>query len=353
MAREAKVSTATVSRVMNDTGEVSAELSERVLAVAQRLRYHPSSAARALRRGATQMCMVIVPDIENPFFTSVVRGIEQGGRSEGYRILLCDSDDRRELEDEYIAIAAAERIGGVFIAATSNEPNLAPLLEREIPVVAVDRRPKHGEVSCVVVDNKAGAKAATAHLIQAGARRIGCITGPRQATTANERLAGYRAALSEAGTPFDQELIRREDFRPQGGFDATLSLWATDPPDALFVANNLMTTGALHALRELGCSIPSDVRVVGWDDSPWAELLDPPLTVVAQPNIEIGRSAARLLAALRKGGRPQTLLLSPELIVRDSTSSKRVTRRNPARAAGHNGARSDAKSVKSRAGGRR
>lgn len=320
VAREANVSTATVSRVINDTGEVSAELSERVLAVAQRLSYQPSSAARALRRGATQVSTVIVPDVENPFFTSVVRGIEQGSRSDGYRILLCDSDDRRELEDEYIAIAAAERVGGVFIAATASDPNLAPLLERDIPVVAIDRRPKLAEVSCVVVDNKAGAKAATSHLVQGGARRIACITGPRQASTANERLAGYRAALAEAGIAHDPNLVRREDFRPQGGFDATLALWAIDAPDALFVANNLMTMGALRALRELGCSIPDDVKVVGWDDFPWAELLDPPLTVVAQPNIEIGRSAARLMAALRNGGHPQTLLLAPELIVRASST---------------------------------
>lgn len=338
VAREANVSTATVSRVMNDTGEVSAELAERVLEVAQRLSYQPSSAARALRRGATQVCTVIVPDVENPFFTSVVRGIEQGSRTNGYRVLLCDSDDRRDLEDEYIAIAAAERVGGVFLAATSSEPNLAPLVERGIPVVAIDRRPKQAVVSCVVVDNRAGAKAATAHLIQSGAKRVACITGPRQASTANERLAGYRAALAEAGIPFVPALVRREDFRPQGGFDATLALWTGHPPDALFVANNLMTMGALRALRELRCSVPDKVKVVGWDDFAWAELLDPPLTVVAQPNIEIGRSAAQLMAAMRNGGTPRTVVLTPELIVRESSTPRRgggstvVARSRPGRA---------------------
>ena len=319
---------------MNETGEVSAELSERVLAAAQRLSYQPSSAARALRQGSTQICTVIVPDIENPFFTAVVRGIEQAGRAEGYRILLCDTDDSRELEDEYISIAAAERVGGVFVAATSGDPNLDPLIERRIPVVAIDRRPKHADVSCVVVDNKAGAMFATTHLIDGGARRIGCITGPRHTSTANERLAGYRAALAAAGIPFVGDLVSRQDYRPHGGYDATLALWAHDPPDALFVANNLMTMGALRALRELGCDIPGDVRVVGWDDSPWAELLDPPLTVVAQPNIEIGRSAARLLAILRKGGQPQALTLTPELLVRESSAAHppKRARRKPGQA---------------------
>ena len=326
VARAAGVSPATVSRVLNGTGRVSADRAERVRAVVARLGYQPFSPARALRRQATDVWAVIVADIENPFFTLIVRGIEDGAHKRGFRVMLCNSDEDLEKEAAYIDVALAERMGGVVIAvASAQKSRLAPLLERGVPVVAIDRRPAGHDVDCVLVDNKLGAAQATAHLLAAGARRIACITGPRRVSTANERLAGYEEALRAAGQVVDAKLVIREDFRPRGGYDAIQRLCGgAGRPDAVFVANNLMTVGALRSLRDLGLRVPEDVRVVGFDDAPWAALVQPPLTVVSQPAYEIGRIAADLLFEKREdpSREPREVLLVPELIVRESSGAR-------------------------------
>jgi LacI family transcriptional regulator len=325
VARAAGVSPATVSRVLNGTGKVSPDRAERVRAVVARLVYQPFSPARALRRQATDVWAVIVADIENPFFTLIVRGIEDRAHERGFRVMLCNSDEDLQKEAAYIDVALAERMGGVVIAvASARQSRLAPLLERGVPVVAIDRRPAGHDVACVLVDNKLGAPEATAHLIAAGAERIACITGPRRVSTANERLAGYEEALRAAGRPVDPSLVIREDFRPRGGYDAVQRLCSSaQRPDALFVANNLMTVGALRALRDLGLRVPDDVRVVGFDDAPWAALVQPPLTVVSQPAYEIGRIAADLLCEAREdpARERREVLLVPELIVRESSGA--------------------------------
>jgi LacI family transcriptional regulator len=326
VARAAGVSPATVSRVLNGTGRVSADRAERVRAVVARLGYQPFSPARALRRQATDVWAVIVADIENPFFTLIVRGIEDVAHQRGYRVMLCNSDEDLQKEAAYIEVALAERMGGVVIAvASARQSQLAPLLERGVPVVAIDRRPAGHRVDCVLVDNRRGAAQATEHLLEAGARRVACITGPRRVSTANERLAGYEEALRAAGREIDAALVVREDFRPGGGYEAVQRLCkGPNPPDALFVANNLMTVGALRALRDLGLRVPDDVRVVGFDDAPWAPLVEPPLSVVSQPAYEIGRIAAELLCEARQSRErePREVTLAPELIVRGSSGRR-------------------------------
>ena len=327
VARLAGVSPSTVSRVMNGTCDVSEGKAERVREAVAELGYQPFGPARALRRQLTNVWAVIVADIENPFFTSVVRGIEDGARERGHRVMLCNSDEDLGRERAYIDVAIAERMGGVMIAmASTRQSTIDPLLEKGIPVVAIDRRPVAHNIDSVLVDNQIGAYEATAHLIERGARRIGCITGPRRISTANERLSGYRRALREAGIAFDSELVVRRDFRQQGGYDATRRLCSgagDRRPDALFVANNQMSVGALQALQELGRTVPDDVAVVGFDDSPWATLIRPQLSVVAQPTYDIGFTAAELLAtAGRQPDRASRhVVLPPKLIVRDSSSA--------------------------------
>ncbi len=322
VARAAEVSPATVSRVLNGTREVSSERAERVRRAVAELGYQPFGPARALRRQATDVWAVIVADIENPFFTSIVRGIEDGGREHGYRVMLCNSDENVRKEAEYIDVAIAERMAGVVIAvASTRASDLSPLRDAGIPIVAVDRRPVGRTVDCVLVDNEKGAFDATKHLVDVGASRVACITGPPRLSTATERVSGYRKALRQAGLPGDPSLVIRTDFREAGGYKAMRELCArADPPDAVLVANNLMTVGALEALRDEGLTVPGDMRVVGFDDAPWAKLLQPSLTVVSQPTYEIGRRSAELLLSARsQPGRPrQEILLSPHLIVRES-----------------------------------
>jgi LacI family transcriptional regulator len=319
VARAADTSPATVSRVLNGTGGVSPELKARVLKAAASLGYVPDGSARALRRQHASVWAAIVSDIENPFFTAVVRGIEDVARQARHRLVLCNSDEDLEREADYIDVAIAERMAGVVIAvASGKESSVEPLIARHVPVVAIDRSAGR-DVDAVVVDNRLGAEEATRHLIDHGSRRVGCITGPTRVNTANERLEGYRRAVVAAGLAVDETLIQRADFKESGGHQAALSLLTgRKPPDALFIANNPMAAGALRAIRELGLAVPKDVALVAFDDSPWTTLTSPQLSVVAQPAYEIGRVAAELLSTA--GDRSaRTIVLSPQLIVRESS----------------------------------
>lgn len=321
VARAAGVSPATVSRVLNGTSPVSSERAARVRAAATELGYQPFGPARALRRQRTSLWAAIVADVENPFFTAVIRGVEDGALESGHRLVLCNTDEDVAKEAAYVDIAVADGMAGVIIAVADNRrSSLEPLLQAGIPVVAIDRRPKLDGIDSVVVDNRLGAAQATAHLLAGGAGRVACITGPARISTAQARLAGYRDALAAAGLPAARRLERRADFREDGGHAATCSLLDdAEPPDAIFVANNRMTLGALRALRERGRRVPDDVGIVGFDEAPWAPLVDPPLTVVAQPTYELGRRAAELLATAEPGRPARHLVLDPTLTVRASS----------------------------------
>jgi LacI family transcriptional regulator len=293
--------------VLNGNSTVSADRIARVLEVAGELGYKPYGPARALRLQRTRLWAAIVSDIQNPFFTSMVRGIEDVARAEGRSVVLCNSDEDPVREASYIDVAIGERMGGVIIAlAPDRSSHVDALLERNMPVVAVD--------------NRGGAAAATEHLIAGGSRRIACITGPARASTASERLAGYKAAMRKAKRVIDPALIRHADYRHAGGYAAAYELLrARRRPDALFVANNLMTLGALQAIADLGLTVPHELALVGFDDAPWATLTTPPLTVVAQPTHEIGREAARLLISARPDTSSRHVVLAPTLIVRGSS----------------------------------
>lgn len=324
VARAAGASPATVSRVMNGSAGVNAELKERVLRAARELGYVPFSSARILRRQQAPVWAAIVTDIENPFFTAVVRGAEDVARSSQRRLVLCNSDEDTEREAAYIDVAVAERMAGVIIAvAAARDSSLQRLIDQQIPVVAIDR-PAGPQIDAVLVDNRLGAEEATRHLLENGSRRIACITGPSRVETANERLAGYKKGLAAAGVAVDADLIRRADYKETGGHEAALSLLgARKPPDALFVANSPMAAGALRAIREVGLSCPKDVALVAFDDAPWSSLTTPSLTVVAQPAYEIGRVAAELLASAGAARSARTVVLKPRLIVRESSMRRR------------------------------
>jgi LacI family transcriptional regulator len=321
VARAAGVSAATVSRVLNGSATVSSERAERVRQAAESLRYQPSGPARALRRQRTTLWAAIVADIENPFFTSMIRGVEDIAQRENHRLVLCNTDEDVDKEAAYVDVAIADRMAGVIIAvASTTRSSLDPLVAAGIPVVAVDRRPRSSAIDSVLVDNRLGARLATEHLLDGGATRVACITGPARLSNAETRLAGYRDALAERGHRLDRTLVRRADFREEGGHRAACSLLdGPRPPDAIFVTNNLMTLGSLRALGERGCRVPDDVTLVGFDDALWTSLVSPPLSVVAQPTAEIGRQAAELLASAGSGGPARHVVLAPTLAIRESS----------------------------------
>ena len=297
VARHAGVSPATVSRVLNGHANVDPELTARVNSSTAELGFRRNAVARNLRRQRTTLWAAIISDIANPFFTSLVRGIEDVAQSAGYYLVLCNSDEDLKKESGYLRAVVSERMAGVIISpASERSTDIAPLLDAGTPVVVVDRSVRGVQVDRVQVDNVQAAADATAHLLANGAQRMACITGPRRATTARERLQGYERALRKASRVVDPSLVRYADFREQGGYDAMASLLDQgNPPDAVFVTNNLMTIGMLECLAVRGISIPDKMLVVGFDDLPWTRLIRPTLSVVKQPTYEVGQTAAHLL----------------------------------------------------------
>jgi LacI family transcriptional regulator len=320
VARQARVSTATVSRALNGKSSVDPALVARVRAAAEELGYHPNALARNLRRQETAVLALIIADVENPFFTSIARGVEDFAQTAGYSVVLCNSDENADKERRYIDVALQERVAGVVLSPTHASSSIERLRRRGTPVVTVDRPLAECLSDQVLVDTRLAAREAAQHLIAAGYERIGCVTGPAGVRTAEDRLAGYHDALDAAGRRL--RLTRRAEYRAFGGKQAARELLAEpEPPDALLVANSAMAIGVLEALKEAKLRLGRDVGVVAFDDVPWATLIDPPLTVVAQPAYEIGAEAARLLLA-RIGGDtapPTAATLAAHLIERGSS----------------------------------
>lgn len=333
VARLAQVSPATVSRVYNGA-RVATELTERVLSASEQLGYRPNRVARSLRRRAGEVIGLMISDIENPFFTALARGVEDEAQEAGRSVVLCNTDESLDKEGRYLQVMVDENVAGVIVAvASTEESDLSPLLDRSTPVVAIDRRPSKFDVDAVLVDNEHGAELATLHLLDAGYKRIGCITGPAHASTAETRVRGYLTALESRSIDLDVKLVRHTNFRVDGGYQAAADLLKKKRVDALLTMNNLMAIGALAAMRELKTP-PPDIGFVTFDEVPWAGLVTPTITAVQQPAYEIGREAARLLSSrISQPSRPiQTVTLLTRLFERDSscrTKSNSGARRRP------------------------
>ncbi|MQA27857.1 MAG: substrate-binding domain-containing protein [Micromonosporaceae bacterium] len=322
VAQRAEVSAATVSRVLNGHASVDPQLAERVRAAVEELGYRPNALARNLRRSRTSLWGVIISDVGNPFFTALVRGVEDVAQSSRYSVVLCNSDEDPAKEADYVTVALAEQMAGVILSPSGAAEGVRKLLDAETPVVVIDREVPGVSVDSVLVDNEHGSAEATAHLLAGGYQAIACITGPAGISTADRRLRGYRQALTEAGRAHDETLVRHSDFRERGGYEAMASLLeAGSPPDAVFVANNLMAVGALECLVARGVAVPNQMGIVGFDDLPWADLVRPALTTVGQPTYELGRTAAQLLAEriADPGKEPATVVLKTELHVRGTS----------------------------------
>jgi LacI family transcriptional regulator len=279
---------------------------------------------------------IIVSDNANPFFASVVRGIEDVVRQQGYAVILCNADEDPAKEDLYLKVLREKQVDGLLLAPSAGiRTSLRKWKRSGIPLVLIDRRLKDIRADIALVDNREGARSAVAHLIALGHRRIGIISGPAQVFTGQERLAGYYEALRAAGIRPDPHLVREGDFRQASGYRLAREFVSKRRrPTGLFVANNLMTIGAMLALKEDGVRIPEELAVVGFDDMEWAPVLTPTLTAVAQPAYTLGTSAAQLLMQrLDNPSRPaQEVILKTHLVVRESCGAPLARR-----AAAHSG----------------
>lgn len=294
VARLAGVSPATVSRVFNGTS-VSESKATAVKKAAKALDFTPNRTARTLRRQSSEVIALVIPDIENPYFTEMARGVEDVASEAGYSVVLCNSDAQPDKEATYLQIAIAEHMSGVIIATASEHSKLDPILATGRPVVAVDRSTSY-DVDGVVMANRAAATSATRALLDAGYRRIAYIGGPEHIDTAAERAEGWRTALQDASAPADSEqLLRFSTFRVDGGRAAMEELLALrQPPDAVVAGNNLIGVGAIQVLTEHGLT-PPDVGVAVIGSLPFTTLSPSAVTVVRLPARHMGVTAARML----------------------------------------------------------
>jgi LacI family transcriptional regulator len=335
VAKRANVSTATVSRVINGQSNATPDIRARVLEAIQALNYRPSRVARRLRTNSTYVIGLIISDIQNFFYTSLTRGVEDVALQHGYSVILCNTEEDPRRERQYLEVMYEENVAGIILASATAGDYDPPLLNGHIPVVALDRLLSTRQLDTVLADNVAGAKIAVAHLLALGHRRVGAIIGDQRITSSLERQDGYEQALADFGLPVEAELIRKVDLRHMDDSRRqTHELLALpDRPTALFTGNALITLGTLTAIHEAGLRIPEDVALVSFDDVPWGQLLNPPLTAVSQPTYQLGKTAAELLVArIANPTGPTTLVRLPlTLIVRESCGARRPKAATPKR----------------------
>jgi len=323
----AGVSNATVSRVLNNNPQVDENLRLRVMEAVNSLGYQPNRDARRLRAQSSNVIGLIISDIQNPYFISVIGGVEDAAYAHQMNVILCNSNEDLAKQSMYLRVMEAERVAGLIIVPChcNQTDDILQLSKTGIPIILLDRVLSNGSMDAVLVDNVRGAQEAVTHLIDLGYRRIAMIGGPSYVQTGRDRNQGYRNALMAAGLPIDEQLVRSGDFKMESGYRLTSELVTNgDPPDAIFVANNLMTLGTLRALRELHIRVPEDIALVGFDDMPWSGDLYSPLTAVSQPTYELGQEAVQLL--LRRLAEPEasfrTMTLQTRLVVRESCGAQ-------------------------------
>jgi DNA-binding LacI/PurR family transcriptional regulator len=322
VARRAGVSSATVSRVLSDKPHVSEELRRRILAAMEELDYQPSRVARSLRVQRSRIIGLIISDIQNPFFNTLARAIEDSAYDQQYAVFLCNSDEDIEKEKLYIDLMQAEQVAGVMISPTRETATACQkLIKANIPVVVIDRQITDLEVDTVVVDNVRGSSDLVNHLIADGHRQIGAVLGTPTATTGRERYEGYIQALKSHDLPVLPDLLRMGIPKATVGYTLTEELLdLAVPPTAIFTGNNLLTVGALKAIQKRGLRIPDDIALVAFDELDWMSLVKPALTVVTQPTYELGQTAARMLLERIKDGTHPTrkVVFKLELVIRQS-----------------------------------
>jgi DNA-binding LacI/PurR family transcriptional regulator len=322
VARHADVSSATVSRVLSNKPHVSEKARQRVLAAMAQLDYQPSRVARSLRVQRSRIIGLIISDIQNPFFNTLARAVEDLAYAHQYAVFLCNTDEDVEREKLYIDLMQAEQVAGVMISPTQETNNSCQkLMKANVPIVMIDRVIAGLDVDTVVVDNVAGAYELVAHLIDDGHRRIGAVLGTPTATTGRERYEGYVQALTAHGLPASPELLRTGIPKKVVGYTLVGELLdLADPPSAIFTGNNLLTEGALRAIHDRKLHIPGDIALAAFDELDWMALVKPALTVVTQPTYKLGQAAADLLLKRIEGSahQPQKIVFKPDLIVRQS-----------------------------------
>ncbi len=329
VAREAGVSVASVSRALNGGRGVTSETGERIREAAKRLRYVPHAAARSLITRRTNTIGALLPDLFGEFFSELIRGMDLAARARGLHLLVSSSHDG--VEDAAAAIRAMQgRVDGLLILSPRVDNDfLEANVPAGLPTILLNSAVEHANYTTLNIDNFAGAYAMVKHLLEAGHRHIVQISGPSDNFDAQQREAGYRAALAEFA-PLSPVTVLAGDFMEESGYLAGRAILdGAVRPDAVFASNDMMAVGCLYAFREAGLQVPRDIALAGFDDIPIARYIAPALTTVSVRIVDLGRTAMEQLAALLENAEPpaaSTHTLGCEIIVRESSSANRKTR---------------------------
>jgi len=325
VAARAGVSFTTVSHVLNGTRRVSDSARERVERAVAEMGYAPSAVARALKMSETGIVGVLVPNITNPFFAELTRGIEDCCHRADYGVFLCNSDDAPERQARYLQTLLERRVDGLLLAAPAGEPQalVRRLAGTQAPMVVIDRELPGLAARLVRVDHRGGARLAVEHLLSLGHRRIACLSGPSSFAVGHLRAAGWREALEAAGLQPDPQLLLEGDFDAAVGHALTRRLLARGDATAIFAGNDLMAIGALRAAAELGLLVPQAVSIIGFDGIDLGAYTYPPLTTVGHRIGAIGEAAASLLLGMLAdpAAAPDDVMLPVTLVERASTGA--------------------------------
>ncbi|TWI52526.1 LacI family transcriptional regulator [Pseudomonas duriflava] len=325
VAALAGISYTTVSHVLNGTRPVSPEARAKIEAAIVQLGYVPSGVARSLKAKATSTIGLLVPNGSNPYFAELARGIEDHCERNGYSVILCNSDDDNIKQRRYLRVLLERRIDGLIVATVGGDSEFAQALAAvKVPMVLVDRPLEGVEADLVQIDHEAGGYLATRHLLELGHCRIACVGGPAETLVAQQRLAGYCRAMSEAGQSTQPQWLLNTEFTSAAGYTAAVRLLEEAPPTAIFAGNDMIGIGVLRAAAERGLRVPHDLSVIGFDDIAVSRYLYPALSTVGQSILQLGeRAAAQLLARLeqRRHTPPNHTVVAPTLVVRESTAA--------------------------------
>ncbi len=326
IAKRAGVSATTVSLVLNQgsNSRIGEDTRNKILQIVKELGYQSNKTVQNMPLTVPPTIGLVFTDVTNPFFTELAGIIEDVASRYGYNIILCNTQRNLKKEKEYLNVLGRRRVDGLIIAPVDDQQsNVDDFAARNIPVVFIDRCVNTRKKSnAVLVDNMKGAFVATEHLLSLGHRRIGIINGRRNVSTGQDRLAGYVEALKKYNVSLDEELIVDGFFTVEGGQEATQTLLQlSNPPSAIFSSGGVMTVGALLETKRRGLKLPDDLSFLSFDDEKWCLLIEPPLTVIAQPVNEIGAKAAQLVIQLIQGwgtDESQQSVLEPQLLIRES-----------------------------------
>lgn len=321
VAKRAGVSSMTVSRVLNRKGEISFSTRKRVQQAIKDLDYRPSTVARSLKTNRTMTVGMIIPDVTNPFFPEIVRGVEDTAWAQNYTMVLCNTAEDPAREEATLRLLEANRVDGIILCSPRlSDEQLLPLLERHSATVLVNRTVPGGVFDTVQVDDTYGTICAVQHLLRDGRQVIGCLAGPSYSYSGKKRMRGYITALEAEGRAFNPKLVVNCSPNEEGGYKASKELLITHPEiDGLICYDDMVAIGALQACAELNIYVPSDIAIIGCDDVRYATLVTPTLTTLRISKYDIGASAARMLLEKMEGRSSQKeIILKPKFIIRAS-----------------------------------